>query len=134
MFSQQIALIPVSILQIVFACQMTFAAIFIWNLQRFRHLAVFFIFQALLSAMNVFEEINVSKQYYLITPVFTLIIGPILYFFIRSLVNEAPLKGSKKWAHFIFVFIALPFTEYTQFIIACGTFSQVIYLFLSFTC
>jgi AraC-like DNA-binding protein len=132
MFSQNIALIPVSLLQIVFACQMIFSAIFIWNIKRYRHLAVFFIFQAVLSTMNVFEEINVSKQYYLITPVFTLIIGPILYFFIRSLVNEVPLKGINKWAHFIFAILALPFTEHTQFVIACGTFSQVVYLILSF--
>ncbi|MEW6983513.1 helix-turn-helix domain-containing protein [Colwelliaceae bacterium 6471] len=132
MFSQFIALSPVSILQVVFACQMTFSAILIWNLKRYRYLAIFFIFQAVLSATNAFEQINASKQYYLITPVFTLLIGPILYFFIRSLVNEVPLKGSKKWTHFIFALLALPFTEHTQFIIACGTFSQVIYLYLSF--
>ena len=111
---------------------MSFAALLIWNLKRYRSLAIFFIFQAVLSTMNVLEETNITKQYYLVTPVFTLIIGPILYFFIRSLVNEAVLKGKNKGKHFIFAFLALPFTEYTQFIIACGTLSQIIYLLLCF--
>ncbi len=132
MFSQNIELIPVSILQMIFACQMIFSAVLIWNLKRYRSLAIFFIFQAILSAMNVLENSYSAKQYYLITPVFTLILGPLLYFFIRSLVNDSTLKGVEKWGHFVLALLALPLTEYTQFIVACGTLSQIIYLSLSF--
>lgn len=82
--------------------------------------------------MNVLEGTNTTTQYYLITPLFTLIIGPILYFFIRSLVNDTALKMQEKGAHFILAFLALSFTQYTQLIIAFGTLSQIIYLLLSF--
>ncbi|MFT5298916.1 MAG: AraC-like DNA-binding protein [Colwellia sp.] len=133
MILQSIELIPINIVQIIFASQMSFAAILIWHFKRYRYLAIFFIFQAILSAMNVLEATNTSEQYYLITPVFTLIMGPILYFLIRSLVNEIDLKGSKKWSHFILPILALPFTEYTQFIVASGTLSLVVYLSLSFS-
>ncbi|WP_082897008.1 helix-turn-helix domain-containing protein [Thalassotalea crassostreae] len=132
MFLQNIELLPVNILQIVFAFQMSFIALLIWNQERYRSLAVFFIFQAILSAMNALEGTNTNNQHYLITPAFTLVIGPILYFFIRSLVNDVTLKRQEKAMHFILSIIALPFTQYTQLIIAFGTLSQVIYLLLSF--
>jgi len=132
MVLQSIELLPVSILQIVFACQVSFIALLIWNNERYRSLAVFFIFQAVLSLMNVLEGTNTTSQYYLVTPAFTLVIGPILYFFIRSLVNDIALKTQEKGAHFILAFLALPFTQYTQLIIALGTLSQIIYLLLSF--
>ncbi len=132
MILQGIELLPVNILQIVFAFQVSFSALLIWDKERYRSLAVFFIFQAFLSVMNVLEGTNTTSQYYLVTPALTLLIGPILYFFIRSLVNDTPLKTQEKGAHFIFALLALPFTQYTQVIIALGTLSQIIYLLLSF--
>lgn len=129
---QSINLLPVNILQIVFACQIGFIALVIWNQKRYRSLAVFFVFQAVLSGMNVLEGINATRQYYLVTPAFTLLIGPILYFFIRSLVNDIVLTTREKAAHFMLALFALPFTQYTQLIIAVGTLSQVVYLLISF--
>ncbi len=132
MILQTLALFPVHIVQIVFACQVSFIALLIWNKERYRSLALFFIFQATLSVMNVLEGTNTTTQYYLVTPVFTLVIGPMLYFFIRSLVNDVAMTTPQKSVHFVAAFIALPFTSYTQLIIAFGTLSQLIYLALSF--
>lgn len=132
MILQSIELLPVHIVQIVFACQVSFIALLIWNKDRYRSLAIFFVFQAILSAMNVLEGTNITNQYHLVTPALTLVIGPILYFFIRSLVNDVALTTQEKGMHLILAIIALPFTHYTQLIIAFGTLSQVLYLMLSF--
>lgn len=132
MILQSIELLPVHIVQIVFACQVSFLALLIWNKDRYRSLAIFFVFQAILSAMNVLEGTNITNQYHLVTPALTLVIGPILYFFIRSLVNDVAMTTKKRSLHFVVVFIALPFTSYTQLVIAFGTLSQIIYLALSF--
>lgn len=132
MILQSIELLPVHIVQIIFACQVSFIALLIWNKDRYRSLATFFVFQAALSVMNVLEGTNITNQYHLVTPALTLVIGPILYFFIRSLVNDVALTTQEKGMHFILAIIALPFTHYTQLIIALGTLSQVLYLMLSF--
>ncbi|RHW74942.1 AraC family transcriptional regulator [Colwellia sp. RSH04] len=132
MILQTLELFPVHIVQIVFACQVGFISILIWNQERYRSLAVFFIFQAILSVMNVLEGANTTTEYYLVTPVFTLVIGPMLYFFIRSLVNDVAMTTKQKIVHFVAALIALPFTHYVQLIVAFGTLSQLIYLAHSF--
>jgi len=123
---------PVQIIQCIFIFQMFMATLLIWHLNRYRNLAWFFIFQAILSAFNVLEGLDITKQYYLVTPVFTLIFGPVFYFFIRSLVKSPPMNRFSKWQHFILPCLALPFTKYTQLVIACGSMSQIVYFYLSF--
>ncbi|KTF17910.1 helix-turn-helix domain-containing protein [Pseudoalteromonas sp. H105] len=132
MILHTLELFPVHIVQIVFACQVSFVALLIWDKERYRSLAFFFIFQAMLSVMNVLEGTNTTTQYYLVTPVFTLVIGPMLYFFIRSLVNDVAMTPKQKSAHFVAALVTLPFTQYTQLIVAFGTLSQLLYLALSF--
>jgi len=132
MFLQYIELLPINLLQIIFSTLTSFGALLIWDVKIYRSLAIFFIYQSVLMLLNFLEETNITKQFYLITPVFTLVVGPLLYFFIRSLVNEKFLSDSKKCAHMIPMLMALPFTDFTQTVIALGTVSQTLYLAASF--
>mgnify|MGYP000508545206 CR=1 FL=1 len=129
---QQIELYPVNILQIVFAFTAAFGALLIWNQDRYRGLANFFIYLAALMLLNLLEETQVTREFYLITPIFTLLHGPLIYFFIRTLVNDKSLSTIPSYSHFIAMFLALPFTEHVQQVVAVGTVSQIIYLVISF--
>jgi AraC-like DNA-binding protein len=132
MFLQYIEILPINLLQIVFATLTSFGALLIWNNKIYRSLAVFFIYQSILMLMDFFEETKITNTFHLITPVFTLMIGPLLYFFIRSLVNVKEFSFAKKCTHLLPMLVALPFTDFTQRVIILGTISQVFYLVASF--
>lgn len=132
MFLQYIEILPINLLQIIFCTLTSFGALLIWHIKSYRSLAVFFVYQFVLMLLNFLEETKITNSFHLITPVLTLVVGPLLYFFIRSLVNEKVLSYSKKSGHLIPALIALPFTDFTQPIIALGTVSQIIYLTASF--
>ena len=98
-----------------------------------------------LSNLSVFLSLSISSDaaefyrrnsdhyfFYLITPALTLLVGPLLYFFVRSLVHEVELTARQKWIHLIPMLAVVPFTGYTQSVIALGTVSQLTYLLLSF--
>lgn len=129
---QSIELLPVNLLQAVFACVAVLGALFIWHVKRFRALAVYFVFYAVLMLFNLLEELQVTRQFYLLTPAFTLAMGPFLYFFIRGAVNDKVLPVTTIALHFVPMLLALPFTSDVQRVIAAGTVSQIVYLLASF--
>jgi hypothetical protein len=132
MFSQTLTLHPYNVLELAFAAVAGFGALLIWNLPRYRALTVFFIFQSVLMLLNNWEESRPIDTFWLVTPVFTLAKGPLLYLFIRSMVNERRLSRLRLYLHFLPMLLALPLTIDPQFVIAFGTLSQLIYLALSF--
>jgi AraC-like DNA-binding protein len=131
MFAQEITLMPVNILQVNFAFLAGFSALLICNLERFRGFIFLFLYYSVLMLLNFIEETRATDATYLITPLFTLLKGPIIYFMIRTLINERPIKVHWKLMHFIPVLIAIPMTRLVQEIVVFATFSQIIYLVLS---
>lgn len=127
-----IELYPVNLLQIVFFSLASMGAIFLWKSAVYRTLAFFFLYQSVLMLLNFTEETRLITPFYLITPALTLLVGPLLYFFVRSLVHEVELTARQKWIHLIPMLAVVPFTGYTQSVIALGTVSQLTYLLLSF--
>jgi len=131
MFTQEIVLLPVNILQMAFAFLAGFSAVLICNLERFRGFTFLFLYYSALMLLNFIEEMRTTDTTYLITPVFTLLKGPIIYFMIRTLINERPMSTHWKLMHFIPVLIAIPMTHFVQEIVFFASFSQIIYLTLS---
>lgn len=131
MLLQSFQLFPVNLLHIAFFTLTSVGALLIWNSKVYRSLAIFFIYQSILMLLNFIEETRIVNVSYLVTPVLTLLVGPLLYLFIRSLVHDKELKVSDKLLHLLPAVLALPFTEYTQTIIAVGSTSQIVYLTLS---
>lgn len=125
---QSIELLPVNLLQVVFTCVAALGATLIWHLKRFRALAIYFLFNAVLMSFNLAEELNITRSSYLLTPALTLATGPLLYFFIRGAVNHKVLHASTIFLHFLPMTLALPFTANVQQVIAVGTVSQLLYL------
>ncbi len=132
MLLQSIQLFPVNLLHIAFFTLTSVGALLIWRSKVYRSLALFFVYQAMLMLFNFLEETRIINVSYLITPSLNLLVGSLIYFFVRSIVHDKELVTRHKLAHLIPLFCALPFTEFTQTVIAAGSVSQIIYLVLSF--
>jgi hypothetical protein len=133
MFFSVVEILPVNLVQLLLSSIMIFTVFCLSHLPNQRRLSFLFIFQAIVCSMNILEGAEITRQYHLITPIFILAFGPILYFFVRNLVNAERLSLKNDLLHFLLAFIALPFTDYTQTIIALGSLSQIIYLLISVT-
>lgn len=127
-----LTLYPVNLLQLVFSCVALFGVMLLWQDRRFRGLVHLLLYFAVLMLFNLLEETNISRGYLFITPAFTLLHGPLFYFFIRQLVNDTPLSGILLYCHFLPATIALPFTQYVEQIIVLATLSQLTYFYYSY--
>jgi AraC-like DNA-binding protein len=129
---QTIELYPVNILQIIFSIISALGALLIWGYERYRGLAVFLIYFCTLMFFNFSEEMDITRHIYLVTPVFTFLHGPAIFFFVRTLVNDKPLILKQKIIHLLPAIMALPYSDNVELIIALATISQLVYLTLSF--
>ena len=129
---QPFTLYPHDIIELVFAFIAGFGVLLIWNQERYRSLAVFFLFQAMLMLLNISEQHRHADTLFLVTPIFTLAKGPLLYLFIRAIVNETSLKGFRLYRHFLPMILTFPLTVDPQFVIMLGSISQICYLMASF--
>jgi len=128
MFLQSIELLPINLLQIAFFTMSGLGTVLLWRTPVYRSLSLFFLYQAFLMLMNLLEETQLTRSSHLVTPALTLLVGPLLYFSVRSLVNEIRLSPKQQCLQISPAILALPFTEFTQTIIALGTVSQIVYL------
>jgi len=104
----------------------------LFDKQRYRGVMLLLGYFALLMTFNLLEELRISTQFLFITPSFTLLMGPILYFMVMSLVN-APESSHWNWlTHCIPALISLPFTSHLQWVVAFGSLSQLVYLVISY--
>lgn len=122
---------PVNLIQAANLAIALLGIILISAQSRTSSLRILLTLEALLLVLNLLEETGVTRDIYLLTPVFTLAFGPALYWFCRQLVcGDAP-SNRQKILHFLPLVLALPFTAWPQAIIALGSISQLIYLLLS---
>ena len=122
-----ITLQPVNILQFSFIFLAFFSLFIIWHLPNVRSVIFLLLLGILSASFNLLEELNITRSWHLITPVFIIATGPVFYLFIKKLVNQEPLWLWRDNVHLVPCLIALPFTEWVQSIIAIGTANQIIY-------
>ena len=117
----------VNILQFIFVFLAGFGAILIYPNARYRGLFYMAIFLAVAMSFNLLEELNITRQIYLVTPIFTLAKGPVFYLFVYRLVYPDRPFTYFQLSHFLPMLITLPLTSWPQMVIAFGTVSQIIY-------
>lgn len=78
---------------------------------------------------NVLEDLHISREIHLISPIFVLGYGPALYFAVRRLIGGT--AGYQAVWHFLPMLLVIPFTAHTQLIIAVGTVWRVAYALLT---
>lgn len=84
---------------------------------------------SLAALANLLEDLQISRELHLISPIFVLGYGPALYFAVKRLTNG--FIGYQPAWHFLPMLMALPFTAHTQSVIAVGTLWRVIYALLT---
>ena len=129
MLAESISLPPAALLEVVFVSLSAFGVLLVWPLPRYRGLAYYLIYQVVLMSLNLYEA---GSTHLLITPVFTLIKGPLLYLFIRTVVNEKPFRRVSLYAQFLPPVVLVLFGATVQLAILLGAVSQILYLSLSF--
>ena len=78
---------------------------------------------------NLFEDLHISRELHLISPIFVLGYGPALYFAVKRLMVGS--VGYQAIWHFLPMLLVLPFTAHTQSIIAVGTLWRIGYALLT---
>ncbi|MES2825715.1 MAG: helix-turn-helix transcriptional regulator [Pseudomonadota bacterium] len=81
------------------------------------------------SIVNLLEDLQISRDLYLVSPIFLFGYGPALYFAIKRLI-VGPISYQALW-HFLPMLFVLPFTAHTQTIIAVGTVWRIAYALLT---
>lgn len=78
---------------------------------------------------NVLEDLQLSRELHLVSPIFVLGYGPALYFAVKRLISGS--TGYRMMWHFLPMLLILPFTAHTQSIIAIGTVWRIVYAVLT---
>jgi AraC-like DNA-binding protein len=130
LLTDPLAVSPAALLEVLIAFVSAYGALLIWNLPRYRALAHYLLFYlAALMVLNLYEA---SRSGFLITPVFTLVKGPLLYLFMRAMVNEKPLRGMALYGQFAPPVALVLLRGSFEAALLLGSVSQIIYLSLSF--
>jgi AraC-like DNA-binding protein len=101
-------------------------------LQSYRHyrqICILLLLVIISSTFNLLEELNITRNLYLVTPIFIIGFGPAIYLAITEILGDK-IGWSSAW-HFTPMLIALPFTSYPEIVIAFGTLWRLIYAVLS---
>lgn len=114
-----------NVVQIIFVVQCLFGSLLLMGQSRFRVLVWLLLGNALLMSLNLVEEKGLTRQLHVITPVFSLVWGPLFWLFVTSLLQGE--RPSRPWLHFLPAVVALPFTAAGQVVLALGALSQVLY-------
>jgi len=123
-----LALLPVNVLQITVAfCSLLMAAM-IWPQRRLHGLLLLLVMYSALMLFNLLEETGVSRDVLTVTPVFSLLLGPVFYLLVRQLAVATAQLRRRDARHAIPGVLLLPVAGQVQIVLALGTVSQLIYL------
>lgn len=97
--------------------------------KEFKGIAILFFTIALASCINIVEESGLTRDIYLISPIFIMLFGPMTYLAAKLLINKT--LDRSQWWHLFPVIPLLFFTPYTYFVIGIGTGWRLAYALLT---
>lgn len=120
------------LISLLHACMLSISimgCLMFFNAPGYRGICVLLALVSASSIFNVLEDLHVSRELHLVSPIFVLGYGPALYFAVRRLII-GPIGYQAAW-HFLPILLVLPFTAHTQTIIAVGTVWRIAYAVLT---
>jgi hypothetical protein len=123
-----LTLLPVNVLQVTVIFSSLLMAAMIWPQQRLRGLILLLGMISVLMLLNLLEETGTSPQELMITPVFSLLLGPACYLVVRQLAYATAQLRWHDVRHAIPAVLLIPLVGQVQLVLALGTVSQLIYL------
>lgn len=97
----------------------------LWRNPEYKGIAALFIFSLVASVINILEETGITRDIYLVSPIFIMLFGPASYLAIKLFVEKS-LSKKALW-HLAPVVPVAFFTAFTQEVIAIGTLWRLIY-------
>lgn len=122
-----------NLLQCIYIALCLFIIFAVWPQKRLRSIYYLLVLVIVAMSFNLLEELNITREFYLITPIFVLAKGPAFYLFVERLIYQKPLIDKKAMRHFVPMLLAIPFTQWPQMVIAVGTISQLVYAALTYS-
>ena len=106
-------------------------ALLMWQTKpnEFRGISLLLAIMAIAAFTNILEESGITREIYLVSPVFILLYGPGVYIAAKLVIQKC-LDNREYW-HFLPVIPVIFFTSYTSTIIAIGTFWRLAYALLT---
>lgn len=120
----------VNIVQISLFSLCTFGLFLLFGFRQYRYISVLFVLVMVATLFNLLEELGITRDIYLVTPIFVLGFGPAIYLSIKGMLGDK--LGWVSLIHFLPMFLLLPFTSYPGVVIAIGTGWRLFYAGLSF--
>lgn len=121
-----ISLEAVNILQIMYASIAVFGSVLILSKPQFSGLVIVLLSAAGLMVINLFEE--TGNLNFLLSPSFSLLQGPLFYFFIKQLVYAKPVPARSYLIHLLPGLLSILLHHWPQSTLFLGTISTIIYL------
>lgn len=122
-----ISLTITNLLQCTYIALCIFIILAVWPKKRLRSINYLLGLVIVAMSFNLLEELNITREIYLVTPIFVLAKGPAFFLFVQKLISRQPILDRKAAMHFIPMLLAIPFTQWPQLVIAIGTISQLVY-------
>jgi hypothetical protein len=97
--------------------------------KEFRGISALLFSIAFAASINILEESGISRDIYLISPVFIMLFGPVTYLAVKLLLDKKLEKT--QWWHLLPVIPFLLFTSYTSTVIGLGTLWRLAYAILT---
>ena len=102
-------------------------AVLLWltKPREYQGITLMLLMVAFAAGINILEETGVTRDFYLLSPVFIMLFGPVIFLAIKLLI-EKQLARKQLW-HLFPVVPLLFVTSYTDTVIAIGTFWRLAY-------
>ena len=102
----------------------------LWRVSEFKGIAMLLSLTSLAAFINILEETGITRNWYLISPVFIMLFGPATFFSGPKFAIHRNLSKSDYW-HLLPVIPFLLFTAHIHIVIALGTIWRLIYTYLT---
>lgn len=129
---QLIVLQPVNVVQLLFTAICLFGLALLHRKPRFFGLRLLLLLETLLMLFNFAEETGIWTLPFLVTPVFSLCTGPVIYFLVTFLVYARRVWKIADWLHFVPAAAILLLNLPPQIVLMLGTLSLFTYAGLAF--
>ena len=101
----------------------------LWQKSPFVEVALLLALIAIASTVNILEETGITRDIYLISPIFIMLFGPASYLAAKHITGQK--LGTRDWLHLLPVAPMLLFTSHVAMVILIGTVWRAAYAYLT---
>ena len=115
----------VNLIQASICATSILGALLLWRKEALKGVALLMVLIALAAWINILEESGLTRDIYLVSPIFIMVFGPAFYLSAKHLIAGAIAKH--EYVHLLPIIPVLLFTSHTDLVIALGTIWRVVY-------